>query len=291
MKFRVLTSIIAALLLAVAASANATEPADTTVAGSVVHAEGSGVQEGDTVVKRNFIQKVIHYFAVSNRAPSGRKFDMSIIGGPHYSSDTKFGLGLVAAGFYRSNPADTLSQPSNVSLYGDIATTGFYMLGVRGDHIFTNDRFRIDYNLYFYSFPRYFWGIGYDRGMDMANKSKFKELYVDASVDMLWRALPHFYIGPAVEFGYVNARQQERPELWNGQARHIATYGAGFRLQYDTRDNFTAPNRGWLLQLEQRFCPKFLQNRYGCEPPCDYWEFNSGPLEQQPVLLTTEPLL
>ena len=60
MKFRVLTSIIAALLLAVAASANATEPADTTVAGSVVHAEGSGVQEGDTVVKRNFIQKVIH---------------------------------------------------------------------------------------------------------------------------------------------------------------------------------------------------------------------------------------
>jgi hypothetical protein len=29
----------------------------------------------------------------------------------------------------------------------------------------------------------------------------------------------------------------------------------------------------------------------GCEPPCDYWEFNSGPLEQQPVLLTTEPLL
>ena len=262
MKFRVLTSIIAALLLAVAASANATEPADTTVAGSVVHAEGSGVQEGDTVVKRNFIQKVIHYFAVSNRAPSGRKFDMSIIGGPHYSSDTKFGLGLVAAGFYRSNPADTLSQPSNVSLYGDIATTGFYMLGVRGDHIFTNDRFRIDYNLYFYSFPRYFWGIGYDRGMDMANKSKFKELYVDASVDMLWRALPHFYIGPAVEFGYVNARQQERPELWNGQARHIATYGAGFRLQYDTRDNFTAPNRGWLLQLEQRICPKFLQNRY-----------------------------
>ena len=29
----------------------------------------------------------------------------------------------------------------------------------------------------------------------------------------------------------------------------------------------------------------------GCEPPCDYCELNSGPLEEQPVFLTTEPSL
>jgi hypothetical protein len=27
----------------------------------------------------------------------------------------------------------------------------------------------------------------------------------------------------------------------------------------------------------------------GCEPPCGYWDLNSGPLEEQSVLLTTEP--
>ena len=27
----------------------------------------------------------------------------------------------------------------------------------------------------------------------------------------------------------------------------------------------------------------------GCEPPCSCWELNSGPLEEQSVLLTTEP--
>jgi hypothetical protein len=26
----------------------------------------------------------------------------------------------------------------------------------------------------------------------------------------------------------------------------------------------------------------------GCEPPCGGWESNPGPLEEQPVLLTTE---
>jgi hypothetical protein len=27
----------------------------------------------------------------------------------------------------------------------------------------------------------------------------------------------------------------------------------------------------------------------GCEPPCGFWELNSGPPEEQSVLLTTEP--
>ena len=27
----------------------------------------------------------------------------------------------------------------------------------------------------------------------------------------------------------------------------------------------------------------------GCEPPCGCWELNSGPLEEQAMLLTAEP--
>ena len=29
----------------------------------------------------------------------------------------------------------------------------------------------------------------------------------------------------------------------------------------------------------------------GCKPPCGCWELYSGPLEEQPVLLTAEPSL
>ena len=29
----------------------------------------------------------------------------------------------------------------------------------------------------------------------------------------------------------------------------------------------------------------------GCKPPCDFWEFNSRPLEEQLVFLTAEPFL
>ena len=29
----------------------------------------------------------------------------------------------------------------------------------------------------------------------------------------------------------------------------------------------------------------------GCEPPCGCWELNPGPLEEQSLLLTSEPFL
>ena len=102
--------------------------------------------------KKSLITRFLDYFNDANKK-NDKRFDFSIIGGPHYATDTKLGLGLVAAGIYRSDPADTLLLPSNVSLFGDVSTVGFYLLGVRGTHIFPHDCSRAAYTLYFYSFP------------------------------------------------------------------------------------------------------------------------------------------
>lgn len=86
--------------------------------------------------QKNIFQKVLSYFDDSNKPKTYKKFDFSIIGGPHYSTDTKLGLGLVAAGLYRTNMSDTIMPFSNVSLFGDVTTVGFYLLGIRGNHLF-----------------------------------------------------------------------------------------------------------------------------------------------------------
>ena len=52
---------------------------------------------------RGLIGKIVNYFEESNKPKENKKFDISFIGGPHYSSDTKFGIGLVAAGVYRTD--------------------------------------------------------------------------------------------------------------------------------------------------------------------------------------------
>ncbi len=135
-------------------------------------------EESDTLntpaKKKSLITRFLDYFNDANKNKKHKKFDFSIIGGPHYSTDTKLGLGLVAAGLYRTNPNDTILPPSNVSLFGDVSTVGFYMLGIRGTHIFPQDKYRADYTVYFYSFPCDYWGMGYDMGNDDSNKSEMK---------------------------------------------------------------------------------------------------------------------
>jgi hypothetical protein len=42
------------------------------------------------------------------------------------------------------------------------------------------------------------------------------------------------------------------------------------------------------LPAHQKMVPDLID---GCEPPYGYWELNSGPLEEQSVLLTSEPSL
>lgn len=63
----------------------------------------SATMEDSIPAKRSFFKKFLDYFNDANKEKKNKKFDFSVIGGPHYSSDTKFGLGLVAAGLYRTD--------------------------------------------------------------------------------------------------------------------------------------------------------------------------------------------
>lgn len=225
----------------------------------------SSAEKVDTMALRagkSWVNRILDYFNDSNKNKKHKRFDFSVIGGPHYASGTKFGLGLVAAGLYRTDPNDSILPPSNVSLYGDVSSVGFYMLGVRGNHIAPKGRYRIDYHLYFYSFPADFWGIGYEMGDNDANKSDMKRWQAQAEVSFLFRVADNFYIGPMASYDYVIGKHIERPELLQGMDQHTWNVGAGVSLVYDNRDNLTNPHRGICLNINQMFRPGFMGNDY-----------------------------
>lgn len=225
----------------------------------------SSAEKVDTMALRagkSWVNRILDYFNDSNKNKKHKRFDFSVIGGPHYASDTKFGLGLVAAGLYRTDPNDSILPPSNVSLYGDVSSVGFYMLGVRGNHIAPKGRYRIDYHLYFYSFPADFWGIGYEMGDNDANKSDMKRWQAQAEVSFLFRVADNFYIGPMASYDYAIGKHIERPELLQGMDQHTWNVGAGVSLVYDNRDNLTNPHRGIYLNINQMFRPRFMGNDY-----------------------------
>ena len=237
------------------------------VPSSDMEADSSWVNESatkqDTLTKKkSLLTRFLDYFNDANKNKEHKKFDFSIIGGPHYSTDTKLGIGLVAAGLYRANANDTLLPPSNVSLFGDVSTVGFYMLGIRGTHIFPQDKYRADYTIYFYSFPCKFWGMGYDMGDDDSNKSDMKRWQARFKASFLFHMGDNLYLGPMVSYDYVIGRRIERPELLNGMDQHTWHIGAGFSAVYDTRDVLTYPHRGFYINLSQCFRPRFMGNDY-----------------------------
>ena len=215
-----------------------------------------------TVRKKGFINKVLAYFNDANKTDYSKKFDFSIIGGPHYSTDTKLGLGLVAAGLYRADRNDTILPPSNMSLFGDVSTVGFYMLGVRGLHIFPHDRYRLDYTLYFYSFPCKYWGIGYANGNNDANETEMNRWQAQAKASFMFRVAPSTYIGPMLTFDFIEGKDIKNPELLEGMDRITRNTGVGLTFVYDSRDVTTNPKRGFYVNLSQCFRPKFMGNDY-----------------------------
>lgn len=249
--------ILTILIMMLALGSYASEPSVTDSISSAEQVDTMALHAG-----KLWVNRILDYFNDSNKNKKHKRFDFSVIGGPHYASNTKFGLGLVAAGLYRTDPNDSILPPSNVSLYGDVSSVGFYMLGVRGNHIAPKGRYRIDYHLYFYSFPSDFWGIGYEMGDNDANKSDMKRWQAQAEVSFLFRVADNFYIGPMASYDYVIGKHIERPELLQGMDQHTWNVGAGVSLVYDNRDNLTNPHRGIFLNINQMFRPGFMGNDY-----------------------------
>ena len=246
---------------------------DNSPADSIVLADTLQPATADTTAdkKVSFFKKIGDYFRNANKPKPEKKFDISFIGGPQYSSATQFGIGVMAAGLYRSDRSDLSIQPSNVSLFGNVSTSGFYMLGVRGTHILPKDRYRLLYTVYFYSMPSDYWGIGYEAGSNNACYWSYLRLQSQIKVDFLFRLSDNLFIGPMASFDFVRgtnfskkneADPRTLEQIINGESPRVLTTGAGASIVYDSRDVITDAHKGIYLKIEQGFYPGFLGNDY-----------------------------
>lgn len=111
------------------------------------------------------IRRIFDYYSRSNVDRTfEKKIDWSIAPGPNYSSDVGFGIGFLLAGIYRLDRTDSITAPSNVSIYGNVTTEKFVLLRFSGDNIFAHNKRRLSYSGAFVYFPGAFYGVGYDDG-------------------------------------------------------------------------------------------------------------------------------
>ncbi|MDD6622765.1 MAG: BamA/TamA family outer membrane protein [Candidatus Limisoma sp.] len=240
-----------------------TVPVDTlTVEGMSLLNDTLAVDTALNAKPKGFFGKLKNYFKKSEHFNPNKKIDFGILGGPHYSSATGVGLGIVASGLYRIDRNDPQLPLSNVSIFSNVTSKGLLMVGVRGNNVFPRERFRLDYTTYIYTFPSTLWGIGYEQGNNDDNETNYSRLKFEAKPRFLVRLAPHTYIGPLVNVQYINITDfdQSVADLMGCDERKFTTFGGGLSFTYDSRDIILNATRGWFVQLDQIFNPSWLGN-------------------------------
>ena len=188
--------------------------------------------------KRSLVARLLQYFSESDKPKPDKKIDFGIIGGPHYASDTGLGVGLVASALYSTNRSDSTLKLSNASLYSDVSTKGFLMIGLRGNTFLPHRHYRIDYRLYVYTFPSYLWGFNFPQSDNNDNKSKYNRTKFEVMARFLVPLNRYTYLGPIVRYQYVHAYKLKNraPQLLAGQPLTVSDVSVGLSYTFDSRD-------------------------------------------------------
>jgi len=219
--------------------------------------DSSKTSQEDTTQKKGFLKSIIHYFNEAKKDKSQKKFDISFIAGPNYSKDTKFGIGMLGSGIYRIDKNDLSLSPSDVSLYANITTSGFFAVGIDGHTIFPEDKYRINYDTYFAYMPKNYFGIGYAAGR-AGKATKFDEYTLSAKADFLRQIIENAYIGISLSAQHIKGKHFDKKDMIPTGDLNNTIVGAGFILSYDSRDFIPNPYQGVLLKYEQNFYPEAL---------------------------------
>lgn len=222
-----------------------------------VNAQDSLVVKQDTIQHQSLYQKIKYYFEEAKVDKSESKFDISFIGGPSYSVDTKLGIGIVASGLYRLDKENLDLSPSNVSIYTNFTTSGFFSVGIENNTIFPDDKFRINSDISFTYMPSKYFGIGYEAGA-RGIYTTYDQYRISLNVDALAKIIPNGFVGITVSAQSLKGANFNDSILMPNQKLNNSIAGAGFILSYDSRDFTPNPYKGILIQYQHSFFPEAL---------------------------------
>lgn len=207
-------------------------------------------------------KKIVNYFRDSNKQKPNKKIDFGFIPGPNYSATTGLGLGLLGTATYSADHTDPTLPRSNASVYSNMTTAGFFMVGLRGNHIFPHENFQLDYKVNLSTFSTSYWGMGYANADNDDNETDYRRNRINAMARFMVKLAPNTYIGPFVNYRVTQASDvnEDFSYLWQGQDKTIHTYTAGLSFTYDSRDFMLNASKGVFVQIDQTFTPRCFGN-------------------------------
>lgn len=130
-----------------------------------------------------------------------KKMDISFAVAPSYTREGSVGIGGAATALYRLDRTDSLMQPSDISLTGNMSIKGFYSLSVKGNNNFKGDRSNLTYKLAFMHKNLNLWGVSYE-GCSTNPVSGYTRQQLRLDTDYRYKMLPWFYVGATLNLKY-----------------------------------------------------------------------------------------
>lgn len=175
------------------------------------------------------------------------------------SIETGWDFGTVGSYTFRISETDTISRTSNLQVLALYSTKKQLVTAINGSQYFNKEKFILNEQLSFSSYPDKFWGLGSQTAEAAEEPYKFKQTYV--YLHLLRKIAPHFFTGLLFEmqnvwdFSYTAGGVFDKENIIGKEGYHIA--GLGSSLTYDNRNNAFAPDKGLFCQLSFNHFDKF----------------------------------
>jgi len=167
------------------------------------------------------------------------------------SIETGWSFGIASASTFHLKAHDSATRTSNAQAVALYTTRSQFVVALNGSIYFPGERFILNEQLSYSSFPDNFWGLGKQAPDSNKESYKFKQYYVYLHPQR--RIGNNLFLGIVFEHQRVFDMQYDHGKLFDKenivgrQGYHIS--GLGFSITYDTRNNAFSPSKGTLMQF------------------------------------------
>jgi outer membrane protein assembly factor BamA len=180
------------------------------------------------------------------------------------SIETGWSFGLASAGTFHISTPDTAIRTSNVQAVAIYTTRRQFVTALNGSIYFPGERYILNEQLSYSSFPDEFWGLG-KRAPDSNEESyKFKQYYIYLHPQRL--IAKSLFLGVVYEYqrvfniDYQTGGLFDQVDVLGRHGYHVS--GFGLSMTYDSRNNAFSPDRGSMLQFYFDHFDPFFRSDY-----------------------------
>ena len=212
----------------------------------------------ERIIPWSWGNKLLH--GALNRAGANGEFDPSkgidwgYVPNPVYSSDKKFGLGLVAFGLFVADK-ESLNvenvKPSQIVLKTFATTNGAKGIEANLRSLFRADTYRFNADIEWADTPEVFYGLDIESGEADANELIYDHQGENFQAHGLKRIFGDTFVGLGLRYHKNKAEDFRGPNIAAaGVLTDSTSVGLSGHWLHDSRDHQDNPSTGWLFQLD-----------------------------------------